>query len=199
MVKSLWGGRPNLTFQRHFGSEQTEQGYCFSNPCHEGLGSPKKHLGWQWGDMISLSQCAHGNLASRKELTKGFVGATRHGVTGQDPAGSGGFACCHLAQGQLGSVFPCSRTELRFDKHGQTSSCLWVAKPCSRETRHIEVLVWFCCCFLAFLVIGSCKAVHSRLGCPTRLSPSSKGLSATWKQRWTAGDWALASLNIGRE
>lgn len=116
MVKSLWGGCLNLTFQRHFGSEQREQGYCFSNPCHEGLGSPKKHLGWQWGDMISLSQCAHGNLASRKELTKGFVGATRHGVTGQDPAGSGGFARCHLAQGQLGSVFPCSRTELRFEQ-----------------------------------------------------------------------------------
>lgn len=63
------------------------RGYCFSGPCHQGLGSHRKHLKWQWDDINSLSQSthAHGNLGGRKELTEGFLSPATHGVTGQAP------------------------------------------------------------------------------------------------------------------
>lgn len=149
--------------------------------------------------MISLSQRAHGNLGSRKELRKGFLGATRHGVTGQDPAGSGGFAHCHPAPGTAQISVPVlpDPAALRTSME-RNSSCLWVAKPCSSETGRTKVPVCRCC-FLAVFVNSSCKAAHSGLGCPTRLSPSSKGLPATRARRWAAVDWALGFLNIARE
>lgn len=71
---------------------------------HEGLGSPGKRLTWQWGDIISLSRGTHarGDLGLRKELAKGFQGATRHGVTGQRPAGAVALPRCLPPQGHCG-------------------------------------------------------------------------------------------------
>lgn len=96
------------------------RGYCFSGPCHQGLGSHRKHLKWQWDDINSLSQSTHarGNLGSRKELTEGFLSPAKHGVTGQAPR-----------SGTLLPVPAPPRRGLRLLHAWRGAACSWAANP----------------------------------------------------------------------
>lgn len=85
--ETSWGGKvplgralgPDLPSSSVLGASSGDsQGDCFSHLFRDGLGSPRKHLKWRWGDITSLPQRAHahGDLENRQELPKGFLGGT---------------------------------------------------------------------------------------------------------------------------